>query len=365
MNTEAVLIHKPTFGASLQRFWRNTKYFLKISLDGSYFFWSMAYPIILAVLFTVAFSGLKDQSFSPVKVGVAPNAVFRTYMNEIPVLKLVDVSPADKLKALSSGEIAAYVNDDLSIQATKEDAQTDVVYQVVNGIDQGMALGPAARHLDFNKDLIATNNQPITVFTRLYYAIIGMVSIYSYFSAIWFSAIMMANQGPLPMRNNIVPLGKTSFLLSGFIIAMIMNLFANMVLIGAITVISGEVVIHNWGASLLILFMANLFGVALGFLIGSFHRLPEGAKVGLGIAIAMFLSFFAGLFSTNVDQILHAIPWFNDYNPVAIVTDNLYQINLMSMDFGLQKGVLVLLGWTVLLGGASWLMLRRKQYESL
>ena len=113
-------------------------------------------------------------------------------------------------------------------------------------------------------------------------------------------------------------------------------------------------------------FCGAVMGVSLGFFVGAIGRLSEGAKSGIMMAVNMTLCFMSGLMIDSIRIIFSVkIPIINDLNPVAVITDAMYFLN---MDTDLSRYFVKLLtmgGFTVVFIVLGILMTRRKKYASL
>ena len=115
--------------------------------------------------------------------------------------------------------------------------------------------------------------------------------------------------------------------------------------------------------------MSQLFfslSVSMGFMIGSFGRISQGAKVGIAMTISMLSCFFSGLMIGNMKAILaEKLPWFNRINPAALISDAFYCLNVyQDYDRYLEKNVSMLI-LAVLFVTIGILLTRRRKYASL
>ena len=82
--------------------------------------------------------------------------------------------------------------------------------------------------------------------------------------------------------------------------------------------------------------------------------------------ITMFLSFLSGLMNAEIKILIdQKAPLLSKYNPIAIVSNSLYRINLLEVTSNLTAGMLILLVYSIILIGISFLFLRRSQYDSI
>ena len=126
----------------------------------------------------------------------------------------------------------------------------------------------------------------------------------------------------------------------------------------------------DFGDKLILVYLTGIcgavMGVSLGFFVGAIGRLSEGAKTGIMMAVNMTLCFMSGLMIDAIRVIFSVqIPIVNALNPVAVITDAMYYLN---MDADLSRYFVKLLtmgGFTVVFIVLGILMTRRKKYASL
>lgn len=59
------------------------------------------------------------------------------------------------------------------------------------------------------------------------------------------------------------------------------------------------------------------------------------------------------------------VPFLSRVNPISIMSNNLYRINFLGSTKSLGEGVIILIGYCIMLLFASYLFLRRKSYDSI
>lgn len=84
------------------------------------------------------------------------------------------------------------------------------------------------------------------------------------------------------------------------------------------------------------------------------------------IAVTLFLSFLSGLMSPDIKLAIDKnIPILGKINPISIVSNTLYRINMLGNAKDLSQGIILLGAYSLALMGVSYLFLRRNQYDSL
>jgi len=112
--------------------------------------------------------------------------------------------------------------------------------------------------------------------------------------------------------------------------------------------------------------LGNLFGIALGIFIGSSNKKSVNVKTATGIAVTLFLSFLSGMMSPWIKIIIDKnVPIIGRINPISIISNNLYRINILGSTKSVTEGIVILLIYTLLLLFMSYIFLRRKSYDSI
>jgi ABC-2 type transport system permease protein len=124
--------------------------------------------------------------------------------------------------------------------------------------------------------------------------------------------------------------------------------------------------VGNIGLIYLSAILSGLFGVSLGFSIGSFGTLQQGAKVGIAMTFSMLSCFCSGLMASGIRPYLaEHVPLFHSINPASLICDLFYCLN---MDGNYQRYLVKLgtiLGMSVLCTMIGFLLTRRRKYASL
>jgi ABC-2 type transport system permease protein len=124
--------------------------------------------------------------------------------------------------------------------------------------------------------------------------------------------------------------------------------------------------VGNIGLIYLSAILSGLFGVSLGFSIGSFGTLQQGAKIGIAMTFSMLSCFCSGLMASGIrPYLVEHVPLFHSINPASLICDLFYCLN---MDGNYQRYLVKLgtiLGMSVLCTMIGFLLTRRRKYASL
>lgn len=347
--------------------WRNSIYQGKNTLrDISFTFWGLAYPIILASFFYIAFSGLTDVELQTINVGIERGNQIEYILEDIELLNIVEVSKEDISKSLESEDIDGYINEDLSLQVNRSGLDQTIIKSILDQIKQTMALNEPMENLDFEVDYLMGKNQKANGILVAFYSLIAMVSTYGVFAGITAVELIQANLSNLGARISTTPMKKSSFLISGLLIGLLINMSSNVLLLLFLNYVLKLDLIRNLAYSSIFIFLGNTFGISLGLFIGSSNKQSSGFKVMLSIAATLFLSFLSGMVSVDIKILIDKnLPILAKINPIAIITNSLYRINLLENTRDLTGGIILLSIYSLVLLGTSYIFLRGKQYDSI
>lgn len=346
---------------------RNSTYMFKnMFRDMSFTFWGLIYPIVLVWFFYTAFSGITNGEISKINVGVEAGNRSTYILETVDILNPIEIKKEEVNSSLENEEIDAFVDKDLNLLVYKSGLNQTIVKGVIDTIKQTIALGQSAKGLDLNVNYLKEQAQESNGMLVIFYSLIAMVSAYGVFPGIEITNLVQANLTPLGARLNTVPVKKSSLLVSGILVGLFMNLMSNILLLLFIHFVLKMDIIRNLAYSSIFIILGNLFGISLGIFIGSSNKKGPGFKNMLAIGSTLTLSFIAGLMSPDIKYIIETkFPLVGKINPMSLITNNLYRINLLNNTKNLIQGALLLGFYSLLLIVGSYIFLRRKSYDSI
>jgi len=333
--------------------------------DAGFSFWSLIYPLIMAVFFYITISGVMNLELENINVGIDSENPISYILEEIEFLNVHKVHEDEVFKKLDD-EIDAFIDDDLNIKVKESGINQTIIKEVVEQIRQMKKLNRPFDKYDFSVDYILGRNQKANSLVIVFYSLIAMVSTYGVFAGIEVVNLIQANLSNIGARINITPLKKSKFLLSGVIVALLLNLFANSILLIFIKYVLKLNLFSEIKYSAILIIMGNLFGVALGVFIGSSNKKSDSVKIIMAITITLFLSFASGMMNPQIKVMIdEKAPILGKINPISIITNNLYRINLLNSTKSVGEGILILSLYCVALIFTSYIFLRGKNYDSI
>lgn len=332
----------------------------------SFTFWGLLYPIILAGFFYIAFSGFTDMKLDNINVGLEKEHSAISILEDIEILNIIEISEENMANSLETEKIDGYIKKDLSLVVGKSGLNQTIIKGILDQIKQTMALNEPMENFDFESNYLSSENQVADPILVIFYSLIAMVSTYGVFTGIENAIITQANLSSVGARINMTPIRKSTLLISGFIVGLSINIFSNILLLLFLHFVAKLDLIRNiWYSSIFIL-LGNIFGISLGLFIGSSNKKSPGVKVMFSIVATLFLSFLSGMMSPNVKVLIDKnIPILGKLNPISIITNSLYRINLLENTNNLGQGMFLLIIYSMVLMGVSYLFLRRNQYDSI
>ena len=334
--------------------------------EKSFLFWTLIYPIIMAVFFYTGFSGIINHELENIEVGVDSNNPIVFILEDIDILNVNKITEDEAESKLQDDQIHGYIDNDLNLTVAKSGINQSIIKEILDQVKQTVKLNLPMENLDFSKDYILDRNQNANGIIIIFYSLIGMVSTYGLFSGIETVSLIQANLGELGKRLNVTPLKKNEFLLAGIIVSLTLNLMANGLLLIFIKYILKINLLTEIKYSLIFIILGNIFGVALGILIGVSNKQTTNVKVLISLMITLFSSFISGMMAPDVKVLVDKnMPILGRLNPISIMTNNLYRINLLEITEGVREGIMVLSIYSIILIGVSYMFLRRKTYDSI
>lgn len=338
-------------------------YFLKNRLlQKENLFWTILYPIILISIFYFGFSGLMNQNFQKIPIATHTDYPYAVFVKEIQIFSLQELSEEEGQEQLRNEDIIAYIQKDGTILFLKSGTSQTLVKEIMDRFHQVEALvksGVPFENLKFNISYIEILQQKEDFWKLTFYTCIAMISFYSVYGG-----IQVSIQDEVISRISISPLQKSKRILYLFFIAICINLLVNLLLLFYIDYILKLNLFPNLWESFSIISCGNIFGTALGILIGLPKKISLNNKIGIATGLLLLPSFLAGMMGRNIPRLISkSIPWFEKINPISIVCNNLMRINMLHNHHGYLQGNIFLLIQSSILLILGLYILKIRQYE--
>ncbi len=375
-------------------FWHNFIYEIKSSLRvKDLVIWLMIFPIFLGSVFKMGFDGLyeKDTAIDPIPVAIVENGgnkVFDEVIKTVsdadePLIRPEYLSEDDALKKLRDSKVIGiiYSGEEIKLTVSDDGLKQSVLktfleqYKIREKIiTDTLANDPTKVQSvveSLSGEVASTAEIPLTngntdPYIQYYFNLIAMVALYGSQTGLHISIGNAANLSSLGARRNCSPTPKSismlATLLGSFIVQSVCMLICVTFVAFVLKVDFGSRLPLVYAASIL----GGIMGVSIGFCIGSAGSMSVKVKSGILMAVSMVLCFMSGLMAANMKPLLAAkLPWLNNINPAAVVTDAISALNLYS-DYSVFTGKMVtMLIITAVFSLGGFILTRRKKYASL
>lgn len=334
--------------------------------DFGFSFWTLIYPLILVSFFYTGFSGILDIELEDIDIGVNQGNPIISILDNIEFINTYEISDDKVNEKLDNEEIHGFIDKDLNILVKESGINQTIIKEIVEQIKQMEALNRPMESYDFTIDYVVDKNQKAESMIIIFYSLIAMVSTYGIFAGVEVVSLIQANLSNIGARLNTTPLKKHSFLLAGAIVSLLLNLISNGILILFIKFVLKMDLFTEIKYSAIFIVLGNLFGISLGMFISASNKKSENTKTLIGIMVTLVLSFLSGMMGPDIKVIIDKhVPILGRFNPISLITNNLYRINLLGNTQNVGEGIFILLLYCMILISASYMFLRRKNYDSI
>lgn len=384
-------------------FFHNFLYSLKILFRNKpLMFWSFAFPIVLGLLFNLAFKDIeKNESFSSFDIAIVNS---EEYLNN-PIYKeaytslsegddkLFDINYVSKEEAdvlLEDKEIVGYLefSESTSITVNQNGINETILKFVVDEIESNkeMINSLIQKRLENNKysemELIIGEIKSKVLNTSVslkdqtkdnisytmieYYTLIAMTALYGGTIAIYITNLKLANMGSIGKRTAVTAIKKSSLLLSSLLASYLIQIL-ELALLFLFTIFVLSVDYGNNLLYIIILALIGSFaGLTLGVAIATLIRASENTKTGILIAVTMFGCFLSGMMGITMKYVVDTyVPIVNLVNPAALITDGFYNLYYYGLNDNFILDLILLLIFSAVMLLISYRGLRRQKYDSI
>jgi len=373
------------------------KYRIKCLFGGrAEIFWTLIYPIVMAIFFSLAFSNLSNVGhFEPFEIAVVDNGEFRKDAIFRSVLDSVsDQNSDDRLFNM--------------VLTTKDDADARLEKNLIRGyilFDNGPRVVVKSTGMEqtilteFMDSYLQTGSAYMTILSRYpeahstlqsypadksyvqetnafksgtdsiivsYFALIAMAAMFGSFRGNAEVESTQASLTPQAARMNLAPVHKLK-IFTYSMIATILIQVASLVLLVAFMALVLNI---NFGTQLLPVlvtcFFAGMMGVSFGAMVASLVKSSESVRMGIMITISIVLSAMAGMVYPDLKHIVtQAAPPMAYLNPANLICDSFYSLFYYGVGPRYYLNNALLLAFSVLFTLVVYLVTRRQKYASL
>lgn len=381
-------------------FLHNLKYdFLVCMRSKEVLLWLILFPIFLGTVFKIAFGNLNEltrnfHSVPTAVVTVEENKIFSDVLNAISdgedaLLSVTYTDEKAALEMLEKDEVSGiiYVDDEISVSVsgvangTTANIKKTIIKSFVERYNttSGIVTDTLKNNPDklsevvakLSEEVNANENIPLTSGntdgTLMYfYNLIAMVALLGSNTGIYIAIDSQANLSPLGARKSCSPVKKAASLA-----AALLSRFAEQAVCLIIAITYTVFVLGvDFGNNIPMVYLSGIIsgmvGVSFGFFIGSFGNMTESTKSAISTAVSLISCFFSGLMVGNMKGLVDMyVPWFNEINPAAVISDAFYCLNIYDNYDRFIEKIITMLIMTFIFSAGGFLLTRRRKYASL
>lgn len=362
-------------------------------------FWTLLFPLIMALLFNFAFKGLMTgQTLKTINVAIEENEyltdnfltmITKGQISENVKLFNVLVKSYDEAKTLldkngvegiisftNQQEISLTFNNDginqtiiktfLDEYLQANEAITNITIISNGDVDVFDLVEAMTNKNPYLKEKV-TKRGVANNALNYFYALIGMAIVYGGFWGTDIAINLQANLSPKGMRMAISPVKRFKLLLIYFLCAFIIHFSEIIILLLFMNYGLGIVFNNNILLILLICAIGSLTGITYGaFVALALKKASEGVKIALTTITGVVGGFLAGMMTPSVKYfIITNIPPLAYLNPVNVITDGLYSLSYFPTNERFFLNIMILTLMVTFFSSVSYLFFKRDSYESI
>lgn len=390
-------------------FFLNFKYTLKALIrNKGLVFWTLAFPIIMAIFFNMAFSNIEStESFDAIPVAIVSNEYYENNdMLKSTIESLSDehgsnyvfnskyVSEDEAKTLLNNDEVSGYVifsedgqkvvvntngvNQTIIKFVVEEVVQSedtvDIIEEKVKDIFNNSESNGWLKTLlslfslmgDNSANILDVSDSNMSYMMIEFYTLIAMTCLYGGIMGAVAINWCLANMSNVGKRLSMTPVSKIKLVLSSALAGYVVQLVGIILLLA----FTAGVLKVNYGDRIneiiLLSLVGSFAGITMGVAVTSAIKVSEGAKTGILIGFTMLGCFFAGMMGVSMKYIVDKnMPIINKLNPANMITDGFYSLYYYDTLDRYYSNIASLLIFSGLMLVISILALRKQKYESI
>lgn len=355
-------------------------------------FWTLIFPIALAGFFKLAFGGLVEQgTFRAIDVAVVEEVRQEGFMDVMESLSSGDdrlfdmvVVDFDTAKGMLEEEsIAAIITVDDTIGMTVNQSGfgqsivksfLDQYNNTANAVSNILATDPSAYESiaeDLRTRVTYTVETPVTdakmdITLNYFYALIAMASLYGSFFGMEEVSNIQANLSVHAARVNVAPVHKLKTFLYSTSASFMIQYSEMLVFLAYLRFILNVDFGNQFGLILVTTFVGSLVGISLGAFVSALVKGSEDVKTGILLGTTMTGAFLAGMMFGDMKYIVQTkFPIVAILNPVNLLSDAFYALYFYDDYVRYTQNIVILLIFSFVFCGSTYLIIRRRKYASL
>lgn len=361
-------------------------------------FWTLLFPIILAVLFNLSLGNISStDKFEVIKIAIANDVScegkkeFTQTLDKVskgksddPLFDTQYISENKAKELLQDNKIEGYItfNKDIHLVVNKLGINETIIKSFLDEYKETSSTiknivkeNPSIlnkKNLDnlftrtnYLKEVSLSNNSP-DFRVNYFYTLIAMACLYGGFLGLKEISAIQANQSYVGARISVAPTHKLKMFISSMLAATTIQLFDIGVLIAFIHFVLNIDFSSNLPYVLLTCFVGTITGVTFGNFIGIIIKKGEGLKVGILIGFTMSMCFLSGMMYDKMKYVVATkVPLLAYINPANLIADSFYSLYFYDTPtkFFINIGILCIL--STIFSSITYFVLRGQKYASL
>lgn len=373
-------------------FLHNYIYRLKCILrDRHMIFWTLLFPVILAILFDMALSNISNiDDFEKINLAIVlkseseENTAFLEAADDTDLFNITDTSEAKANDMLNNNQVDGVILFDESpqilvsqsgINQTIIKSFVDQYLQITSTLTTIISDNPQSLNSglidsisdqqEYLSEVTPSRNAPDQL-VNYFYTLIAMACLYGGFLGVKEITALQADLSDVGARVSVVPANKVKLFLSSILAAATVQL-------GVITLLMCFLIFVlqvNFGDQLayiaLTCLVGSLTGVTFGAFIAAVVKREEGVKMGILIGSTMAMSFLAGMMVENMKYMVSKnLPILSYLNPATLITDSFYALYYYPDHSKFYLNIAILCVFIAVFLSMTFFVIRRQKYASL
>lgn len=336
-------------------FWHLFYYRLNILVKNlSLIFWTMAFPILLGLLFTAAFSNLDSIDYlDSSKVGIVANEEdseeFEVILSELKseeteLFEIQHLTKADAQQALADDTIVGYYEfseGDIELFVGRNEIPQAILLEFLNQylaeqskvavlLAAGIPPEEIMQRLSINQQFVVDQEQKSTNKSNFYFfTLLGMTIMNGLLWGLGNTNDQQANQSANGIRVCLSPRNKFMVSLANLLASFVLFYAQTLIVVATFHFIYGVEFGSHWQWMLLLIAVGVLSALSFGTLLGNISsKLTFEQKISIGTTLTMVLSFLAGMMGTESLKywISTNLPLLGRFNIVNLISESFYQL---------------------------------------
>lgn len=388
-------------------FAHNFKYSLKVLFRNKpLIFWTYIFPLILALLFNLAFKDIEsNEVLKTIDIAVVNSESFEndtitknilkelsSEENKIFNIEYTDLEKSKEL--LENKEISGYIiyDNDIKIIINNNGINETILKYTIDEIQNTKNMVNIMLNSSITKEINNGNininyneiynnimnkisntniklndisNKNLSYTMIEYYTLIAMAALYGSMLSMYITNYNDARMCPVGKRKNVSPTNKMTLIVSGLLSSYIVQLIGMFILFMFMIFIL-KIEFIKLGKVIFLSLLSSLAGLSLGVFVSSVFKAKENTKTGIIITITMICCYLSGMMGITMKYIIDTnIPIINKINPANMITDALYSLYYYEDNIRYSFNIISLIIFSTIMILISYLKLRREKYDSI